>query len=66
MLLLPGGIDAHTDLDMPFGVQHPATILKGTRAAAIGGTTTIVDFAIQARGHEDARCSRHMVEEGGI
>src|SRR5438445_1797265 len=51
LLLLPGGIDAHTHLDMPFGGSESADdFLTGTRAAAIGGTTTIVDFAIQARG----------------
>jgi dihydropyrimidinase len=51
LLLLPGGIDAHTHLDMPFGGSKSADdFLTGTRAAAIGGTTTIVDFAIQARG----------------
>ena len=50
LLLLPGGIDAHTHLDMPFGGSQSADdFLTGTRAAAIGGTTTIVDFAIQAR-----------------
>jgi dihydropyrimidinase len=51
LLLLPGGIDAHTHLDMPFGGSQSADdFLTGTRAAVIGGTTTIVDFAIQARG----------------
>jgi dihydropyrimidinase len=51
LLVLPGGIDAHTHLDMPFGGTNSADdFLTGTRAAAIGGTTTIVDFAIQARG----------------
>jgi dihydropyrimidinase len=51
LLLLPGGIDAHTHLDMPFGGTHSADdFLTGTRAAAIGGTTTIVDFATQDRG----------------
>ena len=50
LLLLPVGIDAHTHLDMPFGGSNSADdFLTGTRAAAIGGTTTIVDFAIQAR-----------------
>ncbi len=49
--VLPGGIDAHTHLDMPFGGSKSADDFEtGTRAAAIGGTTTIVDFAIQARG----------------
>src|SRR5580658_10491790 len=51
LLLLPGGIDAHTHLDMPFGGSYSADDFEtGTRAAAIGGTTTIVDFAIQAKG----------------
>ena len=51
LLLLPGGIDAHTHLDMPFGGTTSADDFEsGTRAAAIGGTTTIVDFAIQAKG----------------
>ena len=51
LLVLPGGIDAHTHLDMPFGGTNSADDFEtGTRAAAIGGTTMIVDFAIQARG----------------
>ncbi|MHB8302484.1 MAG: dihydropyrimidinase [Acidobacteriaceae bacterium] len=51
MYLLPGGIDVHTHLDMPFGGTTSSDDFEtGTRAAAIGGTTTLVDFAIQARG----------------
>src|SRR5947208_7281792 len=51
MLLLPGGIDAHTHLDMPFGGTTSSDDFEtGTRAAAFGGTTTLVDFAIQAKG----------------
>src|SRR5271156_668858 len=51
LLLLPGGIEAHTHLDMPFGGTNSSDDFEtGTRAAAFGGTTTIVDFAIQARG----------------
>jgi dihydropyrimidinase len=51
MLLMPGGIDVHTHLDMPFGGTTSSDDFEtGTRAAAFGGTTTLVDFAIQARG----------------
>jgi dihydropyrimidinase len=51
MYVMPGGIDVHTHLDMPFGGTTSADDFEtGTRAAAYGGTTTIVDFAIQPRG----------------
>jgi dihydropyrimidinase len=51
LLVMPGGIDVHTHLDMPFGGTTSSDDFEtGTRAAAIGGTTTIVDFAIQAPG----------------
>ncbi len=50
-LVVPGGIDVHTHMEMPFGGTFSAdTFFTGTRAAAHGGTTTIVDFAIQPRG----------------
>jgi dihydropyrimidinase len=50
-LLLPGGIDVHTHLDMPFGGTTSADDFEtGTRAAAFGGTTTLIDFAIQYKG----------------
>lgn len=46
--VMPGGIDAHTHMDMPFGGTFSADDFEsGTAAAAWGGTTTIVDFAIQ-------------------
>src|SRR5215831_12213632 len=51
MYILPGGIDCHTHLDMPFGGTTSSDDFEtGTRAAAFGGTTSIVDFAIQGRG----------------
>jgi dihydropyrimidinase len=47
-LVMPGGIDVHTHLDMPFGGTTSADDFEsGTIAAAHGGTTTVVDFAIQ-------------------
>src|SRR5258707_10721346 len=50
-LLLPGGIDVHTHLDMPFGGTTSADDFQtGTTAAAFGGTTTLIDFAIQYKG----------------
>jgi dihydropyrimidinase len=68
--VIPGGVDAHTHMQMPFGGTTAAdTFETGTRAAAWGGTTTIVDFAIQSVGQSlragldawhakaDARCA---------
>lgn len=50
-LVFPGGIDVHTHLDMPFGGTTSADDFEtGTRAAAFGGTTTLIDFAIQYKG----------------
>ena len=50
--LFPGGLDPHTHLDMPFGGTTSADDFEtGTRAAAHGGTTTLIDFAIQTKGH---------------
>src|SRR5215207_7854493 len=49
--VFPGGIDAHTHLDMPFGGTVSSDDFEtGTIAAAHGGTTTLVDFAIQTKG----------------
>ncbi|MGH3716360.1 MAG: dihydropyrimidinase [Micromonosporaceae bacterium] len=49
--VLPGGIDVHTHMEMPFGGTHSHdTFSTGTTAAAWGGTTTIIDFAVQPKG----------------
>src|ERR1700728_500421 len=51
LLVMPGGIDVHTHLDMPFGGTTSADDFEtGTVAAAYGGTTTLIDFAIQYKG----------------
>ena len=50
-LVIPGGIDPHTHLDLPFGGTSSSDDFEtGTRAAAFGGTTSIVDFAVQYKG----------------
>jgi dihydropyrimidinase len=49
--VIPGGIDAHTHMEMPFGGTFSVdTFETGTKAAAHGGTTTIIDFPVQAKG----------------
>jgi len=49
--VIPGGVDCHTHMEMPFGGTSASdTFETGTRAAAWGGTTTIVDFSIQRTG----------------
>ena len=50
-LVIPGGIDPHTHMDLPFGGTASSDDFEtGTRAAAFGGTTTIIDFAVQYHG----------------
>ena len=66
-LVIPGGIDPHTHLDMPFGGTNSADDFEtGTRAAAHGGTTTILDFAIQTKGQSslEALDNWHAKAEG--
>ena len=49
--VIPGGIDVHTHMELPFGGTNASdTFETGTRAAAWGGVTTIVDFAVQSAG----------------
>jgi dihydropyrimidinase len=66
-LVIPGGIDAHTHMDMPFGGTTSADDFRtGTLAAAHGGTTTIIDFAIQTKGTSivDALDTWHSKAQG--
>ena len=69
--VIPGGIDAHTHMELPFGGTAASDSFEtGTRAAAWGGTTTIIDFAVQPQGtrvqdglaawHEKARGNCHI------
>lgn len=65
--VIPGGIDPHTHLDMPFGGTVSADDFEtGTHAAAHGGTTTLIDFAIQTKGHStiEALDTWHKKAEG--
>jgi dihydropyrimidinase len=65
--VIPGGIDAHTHMEMPFGGTSASdTFDTGTRAAAWGGTTTIVDFAIQRTGEvvQDGLAAWHVKADG--
>jgi dihydropyrimidinase len=49
--VIPGGVDVHTHMELPFGGTNASdTFETGTIAAAWGGTTTIVDFAVQRTG----------------
>ncbi len=49
--VVPGGIDVHTHMELPFGGTFASDSFEtGTRAAAWGGTTTIIDFAVQSKG----------------
>ena len=65
--LFPGGLDPHTHLDMPFGGTTSADDFEtGTLAAAHGGTTTLIDFAIQTKGQStlEALDTWHEKAEG--
>ncbi len=65
--VIPGGIDAHTHMELPFGGTAASdTFETGTRAAAWGGTTTIIDFAVQRTGEvvQDGLAAWHAKAEG--
>lgn len=51
-LVMPGGVDPHVHLDMPFmGTYSSDNYETGTRAALYGGTTTVIDFILQKQGN---------------
>jgi dihydropyrimidinase len=65
--VIPGGIDVHTHMEMPFGGTHASdTFETGTTAAAWGGVTTIVDFVVQRTGEvvQEALASWHAKADG--
>jgi dihydropyrimidinase len=65
--VIPGAIDVHTHMELPFGGTFAKdTFESGTRAAAFGGTTTIVDFAVQSKGKSlrDGLDAWHAKAEG--
>jgi dihydropyrimidinase len=65
-LVMPGGIDVHTHMEMPFGGTFSADdFATGTAAAAWGGTTTIVDFAVPEPGESLQSAAQHWHEKAG-
>ncbi|GAA3278378.1 MULTISPECIES: dihydropyrimidinase [Dactylosporangium] len=65
--VIPGGVDAHTHMELPFGGTFASdTFDTGTRAAAFGGTTTIIDFAVQRTGEvvQDGLAAWHAKAAG--
>lgn len=64
-LVIPGGVDVHTHLDAPVGGTVSSDDFEtGTRAAAFGGTTCIIDFATQERGHSLSEALDTWLEKG--
>ena len=65
--VVPGGVDCHTHMELPFGGTLASdTFETGTRAAAWGGTTTIIDFAVQKQGErvQDGLAAWHAKAAG--
>jgi dihydropyrimidinase len=66
LYILPGGIDVHTHFDMPFmGTFSSDDFTTGSQAAACGGTTTVIDYAMQAKGESLNKtiCNWHKKSE---
>lgn len=64
--VFPGGVDAHTHMELPFMGTHSSDDFEtGTLAGLHGGTTSIVDFAIQTQGNSLADCVNHWHEKAG-
>ncbi len=64
-LVIPGGIDPHTHMELPFGGTEASDDFRtGTIAAAHGGTTTIIDFAVQYKGQALRRGRGQLAREG--
>ncbi|GIF67520.1 dihydropyrimidinase [Asanoa ishikariensis] len=66
-LVIPGGIDVHTHMKLPFGGTFASDDFDtGTKAAAYGGTTTIIDFAVQRTGEvvQDGLAAWHALADG--
>jgi dihydropyrimidinase len=62
--LFPGGIDPHTHFDLPVGETTTADdFISGTKAAAVGGTTTVIDFATQNKGQSLAQALANWHEK---
>ncbi len=65
--VVPGAVDVHTHMELPFGGTFASdTFETGTRAAAWGGTTTIIDFAVQRTGEriQDGLAAWHQKADG--
>lgn len=67
--VMPGGIDVHVHLELPFcGTVSKDDFANGTKAAACGGLTMVVDYAIQAKGHRimEAIEARRALADGRV
>src|SRR6266511_2385747 len=65
-LVMPGGIDVHTHMEMPFGGTFSSDdFASGTAAAAWGGTTTIIDFAVPDFGESLQTAAQRWHEKAG-